>query len=326
MNDHSHGEKRLLVERSDKNWKHIEILYGHFNFARRNRSANPGVASIQAAYEFSQATLLTAIHQVTGHKDVELLKKSGLVVQSDGLLLDDSKDVSTGDLQKCTVSELVAINSKIELAPSAFMVHDDAERPQVYMAKWKKLMETSKKTGVVEVVLGDWPDDLLTEFLWDFAHRRSEPAPSGGQSGAIEFVFDDESRLSYPRLGLKFRNRDRRRSAEPSKSQLFLSMTSNRHPELDSITHGSLFMNRETQLDGQLATLALATKNRAMEFFLSFGDGSPNYEVHIFQTGLAAVVVGLWIGVSEILATRSDIPLVIPRYYRENSYPEGRCW
>lgn len=327
----------VIVERSSPMWKHIEILYEQFSFANLNRLANPGVGSIQAAYEFSRSTLVKSIHELTGHNGLTSRAVLDFHVQPGGLVLGRSEDPTTDISRRLAISELEAVHNEIGRDPSAFALHDDAERRHRYGDKWEILVR-SQSTGVIEVVLRDWPDDLLTELLWDLAHRRAETLMHSGQGGVIDFVFDDESRLSYPRIGLQIRGRERsEQRIAPSESQLYLALTSNRHPELDSITHGSLFSNRETQMDGQLADLALATRDRTYRFLSSFGDVDTRCELHVFQTGLAAVVVGLWLGLSDLLATNSNTPIVIPRYYRKNSvvvadttpwspYPEGRCW
>lgn len=328
----------VIVERSSPMWRHIEILYEQFSFANRNRLANPGVGSIQAAYEFSRSTLVKSIYELTGNKVLAPREVLEFHMRPGGLVLGRSETSTTDSSRTLAIAELEAIHNEIGRAPSAFALHDDAERKHRYGAKWDTLIERSKSSGVIEVVLRDWPDDLLTELLWDLAHRRVETSMYSDQGGVTDFVFDDESRLSYPRVGLRIRGRERSpQRVAPSESQLYLALISNRHPELDSITHGSLFSNRETQLDGRLADLALATRDRTTRFLSSFGDDGTRCELHVFQTGLAAVVVGLWLGLSDLLAMNSNSPIVIPRYYRKNSvvvadptpwsaYPEGRCW
>lgn len=327
----------VIVERSSPMWKHIEILHEQFSFANLNRLANPGVGSIQAAYEFSRSTLVKSIHELTGHNGLTSPADLEFHMRPDGLVLGLSEDPTTDISRRLAISELVAIHNEIGRDPRAFALHDDAKRRDQYGDEWKILVERSQSTGVIKVVLGDWPDDLLTELLWDLAHRRAETLMHSGQGGVIDFVFDDESRLSYPRGGLQIRGRERtEQRVAPSESQLYLALISNRHPELDSVTHGSLFSNRETQLDGKLADLALATRDRTIRFLSSFGDDGTRCELHVFQTGLAAVVVGLWLGLSDLLATNSNTPIVIPRFYRNSvvvadttpwsPYPEGRCW
>lgn len=338
MTDCVDGRAEVIVERSSPMWKHIEILYEQFSFANRNRLANPGVGSIQAAYEYSRSTLVNSIHELTGRNGLTSQAVLEFHMRPDGLVLGRSEDSTIQSPRRLAISELMEIHNEIGRHPSAFALHDDAERRHRYGLKWNLLLERSQSTGAIEVILRDWPDDLLTELLWDLAHRRAESLMHSSQGGVIDFVFDDESRLSCPRVGLQIRGRERsRQRVAPSESQLYLALISNRHPELDSITHGSLFSNRETQLDGRLADLALATRDRTNRFLSSFGDDGTRCELHVFQTGLAAVVVGLWLGLSDQLATNSNTPIVIPRYYRKNSvvvadttpwspYPEGRCW
>jgi hypothetical protein len=225
-------------------------------------------------------------------------------------VLPDSAVMSVAAPSHDRLSDLFSFGDPPERDPRAFASENDAgERHDQFKEKFARLKGQSR------VRLRDWPDDLLTELLWELAHQSEEKV------GEVELEFDDASVCRFPVGGRGVRQ------VENGRGDLYLAMISNRHPEMDAMTHGSLFLNRETQLDGKLSVLASATREKSKDFFTL---AKSDLCIHIFQTGLAAVVVGLWLGICDA----PKPPLIVPRFfrrgsgdsYRESSYTLGRVW
>jgi len=310
----------------------LKILARNHRFALRTKQNNPGASGVMLAYEHAQKNLfdrLQNFQQVKDSTELDSIQKidwSAIQTDENWLSVPSSTPAGTTTQSALRLTELQRIDP-----PKAFTRDLVGERERQFDEKWNEL------TGRDEdgIRLRDWPDDFLTELLWEIAHQPRPPAHLGQY---VKLRFDDSSEYEFP-VGVL-----NPPTEHPSNEgqRLFLSMISNRHPEMDAMTHGSLFLNRETQLDGELNMLAAATCERAKRFLLRMPE---NLALHVFQTGLAAVVVGLWLGVIEAKrvepttgetreATRVPRWSIIPRFFRQSgnapsfhsSFAEGRPW
>jgi len=285
------------------------------------------------AYEHAQKNLfhrLQSFQEVKDSTELDSIQKidwSAIQTDENWLSVPSSTPAYTTTQSALRLTLLQRVES-----PKAFAYDLVSERARQFDEKWKDLTE-SDEDGIR---LRDWPDDFLTELLWEIAHQPRPPAHLGQY---VKLRFDDSSEYEFPVGVLNPPTEDPSNECQ----RLFLSMISNRHPEMDAMTHGSLFLNRETQLDGELNMLAAATCERAKRFLLRMPE---NLALHVFQTGLAAVVVGLWLGVIE--AKRGEpatgetheatgVPgwSIIPRFFRQlentapsshSSFAQGRPW
>jgi len=311
----------------------LKILARNHRFALRTKQKNPGASGVTLAYEHAQKNLfdrLQNFQQVKDSTELDSIQKidwSAIQTDENSLSVSSFTPAGTTTQSALRLTELQRIDP-----PKAFTRDLVGERERQFDEKWNEL------TGRDEdgIRLRDWPDDLLTELLWEIAHQ---PRPEAHLRQFVKLRFDDSSECGFP-VGVL--NPPTEHPSDDGQ-RLFLSMISNRHPEMDAMTHGSLFLNRETQLDGDLNMLAAATCERAKRFLLRVPE---NLALHVFQTGLAAVVVGLWLGVIE--AKRGEpttgetreatgVPgwSIIPRFFRQlentvpashSSFAQGRPW
>jgi len=311
----------------------LKILARNHRFALRTKQNNPGASGVMLAYEHAQKNLfhrLQSFQEVKDSTELDSIQKidwSAIQTDENWLSVPSFTPAYTTTQSALRLTELQRIDP-----PKAFASDLADDRKQQFDDKWDKLTERDEDG----IRLRDWPDDLLTELLWEIAHQPRPPAHLGEY---VKLRFDDSSECWFP-VGV-LNPPTEHPSAD--RASLFLSMISNRHPEMDAMTHGSLFLNRETQLDGELSVLAAETCERAKRLFLRVPE---NLTLHVFQTGLAAVVVGLWLGVIE--AKRGEpatgethaatgVPgwSIIPRFFRKlentapsshSSFARGRPW
>ena len=305
----------------------LKVLERNHRFALRTKQHNPGASGTLLAYEHAQKNLFDVLVLETPKNEaldsIQKIDWASLQTDNGFLCVQPHTDLIPNSQIPLRELELQQI-----VSPSAFELDLVAERKDQFKEEWCKLIEKDKGG----ISLRDWPDDLLTELLWEIAHQ-----PPREESRFIRLCFDDDTDCDFPVGVLKPPNE------QPSGDgqQLYLSMISNRHPEMDAMTHGSLFLNRETQLDGKLASLTEATKERTSDF-LSRVPG--NLQIHMFQTGLAAVVVGLWLGVIDARKKQTAVQSgeisetkgwnVIPRFFRvskavsssQEAFARGRAW
>jgi len=286
-------------------------LVQNFRFAYWSMRHNPGQAAMMVAFEKAERALYDELRSTSSFA-MPLRDINWCEIKWNGneSVLPDSAVMSVAAPSDGRFSNLFSFGDLPERDLRAFASENDAgERHDQFNEKFARLKGQSR------VRLRDWPDDLLTELLWELAHHSEE------RVGEVELEFDDASVCRFPVGGRRVRQ------AEGARGDLYLAMISNRHPEMDAMTHGSLFLNRETQLDGALSVLASATRERSKEFFTL---AKSDLCIHVFQTGLAAVVVGLWLGIFDT----PQPPLIVPRFfrrssgdsYRASSYAIGRVW
>lgn len=304
----------------------LKVLARNHRFALLTKQHNPGASGTALAYEHAQKNLFDVLRATSRDNTLDSIQKVNwdlLRTDEDSLFVDLNTRQVPATQSALRVTELARIAS-----PSAFALDLAADRKKQFEEKWSKLITTD----VDHISLRDWPDDLLTELLWEIAHQPSQ------KGSFIGLRFDDDTVCNFPVGVLQVSNEQPSDDGE----KLFLSMISNRHPEMDAMTHGSLFLNRETQLDGELNLLAAATCERAVGFLRCV---PRNLKLHVFQTGLAAVVVGLWLGVIEAKSHpatgetygASEVPRwnIIPRFFRQleggapssqEAFARGRAW
>jgi len=299
-------------------------MVSNVEFSYLTSKHNPGSSSALRAYQHAERSLYLAL--CASSEEFRVTFKSSAAVDWSSVKIDNKQLIVPGIESRVpgVASELKLRDlSRVE-SLRAFEFDVDPTRAQQFDAKWAEHIRGDDSL----IVLRDWPDDLLTELLWEVAHQ----TPKSDPKLHVRLQFDDESECDFPVGILQTEVSVARVSAQ----RLLLSMISNRHPEMDAMTHGSLFLNRETQIDGNLALLADASRDRAKEFFVQ---APRDLQVEIFQTGLAAVVVGLWLGVTDVLhgqGTTDGRVTVLPRFFRttasgdggylEDGYARGRPW